>query len=181
MEYRGEYDPIWFKVFTVYQKDPRLLEEWIGFVEKDLDRALEIARGLTVAEERPDTVVLGFSPQILLAIASISRGGVKVITSPEVWSRGGSGPGRFSHRLLKILYERGLVSMVVETPLAPSKDRRPSDIIQGLVDAIERIRPSIVDISGGTQLAAIAIARKVKVLTYTYPMGDHVHIYRLKI
>ncbi len=179
MEFKGIYEPIWFKVFTVYQKDPRFLEEWIGVVEKDLDRALEIARSLTVAEERPDTIVLGFSPQVLLAIVSISRNSVKVITSPEVWSRGESGPGRFSHRLLKILYERGYVSVVVETALAPARDKRPSEVVRGVIEAIESVRPCIVDVSGGTQLSAIAIARKIDRLTYTYPMGDHVYVYRL--
>ena len=179
MEFNGNNKSIWFKVFTVYQKDPRLLEEWINIIEENLDKALEIARNLTFADERPDTIVLGFSPQILLAIASISRNGIKVITSPEVWSHGESGPGRFSHRLLKILYERGYVSMVVETALAPTRDKRPSEVIQEVIEAIESIRPSIVDISGGTQLSAIAIARKIDRLTYTYPMGDHVYVYRL--
>ena len=176
-----EYDPIWFKVFTVYQKDPRLLEEWVSIVERDLDEAIDIARSLTIVEDVPDTVVLGFSPQILLALVSISRNSIKVITSPEVWSYGKRGPGKFSHRLLKILYEYGYVSMIIETPLAPSGDRGPSEVIYAIIEAIEHIRPRVIDISGGTQLSAVAIARRLKTLTYTYPVGDHVHVFRLRI
>jgi len=168
---------VWLEVFTRYQKDPGLIAEWLRVVESDLGGAVERARSLVVPEAVPDTVTLGFSPQILFALAVLRWGeGLKVITSPEV-AEGSVPPARFSHELLSLLRREGVVKEVVTAPMAPSPSVPPSEVVSRVRAAIEGVGPEILDISGGTQLAAIAAAESGARLTYTYPLGDVVHVF----
>ncbi len=171
---------IWFKVFTVYQKDPRLLSEWVEVVRSDVEQALEVARGLTEAEAVPDAVTLGFSPQILLAAAAVRYPrGLSVVTSPEV-AEGSVPPARFSHELLKALSETGFISDVLVVPMAPKPTLPPPRVVAEVREVIESISPKALDISGGTQLVAIAAAESGAALTYTYPLGKVVRIFLVR-
>ena len=170
---------IWFKVFTIYQKDPRLLGEWINIIRKDPVKALETARRLVDAEVVPDTLTLGFSPQILVAILSINYPGkVKVITSPEVVN--GSIPAaKHSSEALKIFEEIGLIEEIITTSMTPAPNRSPREVLDGIRNAVRRANPRIIDISGGTQLVALAVAGEKLGISYTYPEGRIVRIYRI--
>ena len=170
---------IWFKVFTRYQKDPALIGEWVRLIKEDVRAALATARELVIAEAAPDALLLGFSPQILFAVASVSEGGLDVITSPEV--RDGSiPPARFSHEVLELLRAEGVVRGVVTVPMAPSPSLRPQEVVARVREAVESVSPRVLDISGGTQLAALGAAESRAGLTYTYPLGDRVGIFRLR-
>ena len=169
---------LWLRVYTVYQKDPSLLSRWVDMVVGDLDSALEFARRYTTFDVAPDTLLLGFSPQILLAVVSVNNRGVRVVTSPEVWVKPIS-PAMHSYRLLRLLVEKGLVEKVYTASFAPSPEKTPVDVIKEIEEAVRQAEPGILDISGGTQLAAIAASRTVSQLTYIYPLGDRVHIFKL--
>ena len=172
-------DQIWFKAYTVYQKDPRILDEWLKVVEEDPIKALETARKLTVAEVIPDTLTLGFSPQILVAILAVNYPSpVNVITSPEV-AQGTYPAARHSYKTLKVYSEVGLISQITITPMTPTEQFTPKQVIEEVKRTIEKIRPQILDISGGTQLVAIAAVQAKIKLTYTYPQGKQVKIYTI--
>ncbi len=168
---------LWLKVFTVYQKDPNLLREWVTVIKRDVRSALELARGLVSYEAVPDTVTLGFSPQILVAVAAVNYPyPVKVVTSPEV-VEGRVPAASFSHEVLEALKDAGLVKGVWSAPMAPRPGLPPRKVIELVRGAIEEAGPKILDISGGTQLAAIAAALTGVPLTYTYPLGNRVMIF----
>lgn len=158
------------EVFLSYQRDPRLLEAWIDEVISNLGISLKKASSLVEVEERPDSMTLGFGPQVLLALASISEGVLRVITSPEVYG-GSIPPARSSHRLLRALEAEGLVEVRV-APMVPAPGLPHAEIVLGLKRVIRGLRAKTLDISGETQLVPIAAARSgVGALTYTYPRG----------
>ena len=172
-------DEIWFKAYTVYQKDPKILDKWLQTIVRNPIKALEIAKELTVAETIPDTLTLGFSPQILVAILAVNYPNpVKVITSPEV-AQGTHLAARYSHQTLTIYKEIGLVKRIETTPMAPTNQLAPKQVIEEIKKALKKLNPKIIDISGGTQLVAIAIAQTEIQLTYTYPNGKQVKIYKI--
>ncbi|RLG46230.1 MAG: hypothetical protein DRO06_04750 [Thermoproteota archaeon] len=171
---------LWREVFLSYQRDPRLLREWAEEVAGDLDGALRRASSLVEAEERPDSMTLGFGPQVLVALASISEGGLRVITSPEVYE-GTVPPTETSHRLLKLMEREGLVAAEVAT-MVPGPDLPPADVVLELEEVMSRIGARVLDVSGGTQLVPIAAVRAgIETLTYTYPHGDLVRVHTLRM
>lgn len=170
---------IWLKAFTVYQKDPSILRKWIELLKKDFHIALNIAKEYIDYEVIPDALILGFSPQVLVAILAVNYPkSITVITSPEVAS-GDISAARFSNDVLNLAKKAGLIKEIIVEPLAPSNSISPADIIRRISNDIASIDASIIDISGGTQLAAIAIARTGKKLSYTYPLGDRIKIYNI--
>ena len=169
---------IWFKVFTVYQKDPRLLSEWVSELKMDIHRALGIAKYLVEYDVVPEALILGFTPQVLVAICAVNSKPITIVTSPEVTS--GTPPARYSYEVLEILREHGLIEKVIVTPLAPSETLTPVDIVNKLYKTLEEIDAETLDISGGTQLAAIAAMKTNKKITYTYPLGRKIKIYKLR-
>lgn len=174
-------DPVWFKAYTVYQKDPRVLDEWLKVVEENPVKALEMARKLTVAEVVPDTLTLGFSPQILVAVLAVNYPNpVKVITSPEV-AQGAHSAAKYSYRVLRIYSEVELISQIAVTPMAPTRQFTPRQVVEEVKKAIENVSPRILDISGGTQLVAIAAMQSKTRLAYTYPQGKQVRIYEVVV
>lgn len=172
---------IWFKVFTIYQKDPRFLSEWVSLLKKDVYRAIKTARRFVEFDVVPEAVVLGFSPQILVAITAVNYPKpVLVLTSPEVaYCR--VSQAKYSHEVLKLMEDNGLVKEVIVELLAPSNKASPVEIVRKLLRVMEKINATTIDISGGTQLVAIAASKTNKKLTYTYPLGTKVKIYELKI
>ncbi len=170
---------IWFKAYTIYQKDPKVLDKWIKIVEENPIKALITAKELTTAEIIPDALTLGFSPQILIAILAVNYPNpVKVITSPEV-AQGTHPVAKYSHQTLTIYKEIGLVKHIETTPMAPTNQLAPKQVIEEIKKALKKLNPKIIDISGGTQLVAIAIAQTKTQLTYTYPNGRQVKVYKI--
>ena len=171
---------LWESVFLSYQRDPRLLERWVDEVLSDLEASLSRASSLVRVEERPDSMTLGFGPQVLVALVSVSEGPIRVVTSPEVYG-GTAPPARVSHRLLRAMEDEGLVDVEV-APMVPAPDLPPADVVMELEEVMRRIGARVLDISGGTQLVPIAAVRAdIKTLTYTYPRGDAVWVHALKI
>ncbi len=172
-------DDLWFKVFTVYQKDPNLLDKWVEMITSDPIKALEIARRYVVDEIRPNALTLGFSPQVLVAILSINYPKpVIVVTSPEVL-HGVIPAAKHSYLILNIYREKGLIGEIYEVPMAPTKEYPPSKVVLDAYNILSKLDVEVIDISGGTQLIAIAATRTGKKLSYTYPLGDRVKIYAL--
>jgi len=167
---------VWGRVYTVYSKDYSLLEEFVVLALRDPEGFLECARKYTLAlNVVPEVVVLGFSPQPLVAVLSL-RGRVDyVVTSPEV-VLGNVSAARFSHRILGIYKPR--IGEVIEAPMAPTQSIPPLVVLEKLGKAFSKVKNRVVDISGGTQLAAIAAVKSgIEKLTYTYPNGEKLVIY----
>mgnify|MGYP000424441259 CR=1 FL=1 len=123
----------------------------------------------------PEVVVLGFSPQPLVAVLSLSGRVDYVVTSPEV-VLGNVSAARFSHRILGIYKSR--IGEVIEAPMAPTQSIPPLVVLEKLGKAFSKVKNRVVDISGGTQLAAIAAVKSgIEKLTYTYPNGEKLVIY----
>jgi len=169
---------IWFKAYTIYQKNPEILEEFIKHLRKNPEKALEEAKKITFAEEKPEAILLGFSPQPLIAALTVSEK-ITVITSPEVY-HATIPQAKYSHETLKIFKKK--ISETIVTPLAPKGETKPPQIVENLTKKLKKIKNKTLDISGGTQLAAIAAyIAGIRKLTYTYPLGEKVVIYRLTI
>lgn len=132
-------------------------------------------------------MTLGFSPQPLVAAlaARLSRGlepRVTVVTSPEV-AESRVPAARLSGRVLSAFREAGLVAEVRVAPMAPGPGTPPRAVMESLVEAFRALGGrGVVDISGGTQLAAIAAVKSgLRRLSYTYPVGDHVEIHVFEV
>ncbi len=172
-------DEIWFKAYTTYQKDPRILDKWLQIIRENPVKALETARKLTIAEAVPDTLTLGFSPQVLVAVLAVNHPNpVKVLTSPEV-AQATHPAAKHSHQALRIYEEIGLIKQVETTPMTPNNQLTPKQVIEEVKKKLRKLNPKTIDISGGTQLTAIAITQTTNQLTYTYPHGKQVKIHKI--
>lgn len=171
---------IWLKAYTIYQKDPKILEEFVKYLEHDRERALREARSYTKAlTDPPKAVTLGFSPQPLLAVLALNPGEkIFVITSPEV-ANAVTPPAHYSHKVLNIYRDR---VVLFTTLMAPTLEQPPNAVLSSLIEAFCSIKEKAtpLDISGGTQLAAIAAVKAgVRQLTYSYPQLNKLVIYPL--
>ncbi len=182
---------IWKKAFCEYTKDPRVLQEFVEYIEaRGVEKAVEEASRLIVVDRLvPDAITLGFSPQVLIAAAAsrLVKGfepRIYVVTSPEV-VEGKIPPSKQSHRVLTLFQEAGLVKKLLVSPMAPSPSTKPPLIIEkltGLLRSLHSEGVEVLDVSGGTQLVPLAAVKAgIKALTYTYPEGDHVTVYTLEV
>jgi len=182
---------LWRRAFCTYTKEPGVLQAWVEHVERvGPEKAVEKAvRYIRVYGDAPDGVMLGFSPQVLLAAAAVQRmqgreAALVVVTSPEVVA-GSVKAAELSHRVLVLFRESGLVKSLYTSIMAPSREVSVDRVLSELTGALLGARGEgvrVLDISGGTQLVPVAAIRAgLRRLTYTYPDGEYVVVYGFEV
>lgn len=182
---------VWYEAFCTYNKDPSAIARFIEYVEKiGVEKAIdEATQYIKLYGEPPDGVTLGFSPQVLVAASAARRlrglhPGLHVVTSPEVYD-GLTKAAEFSHRVLNIFGEQGLVRELYVAHMSPTSNISVELVVRELVEVLSKARSNgvtVLDISGGTQLVPIAAVKAgFGKLTYTYPDGKYVVIYEFNV
>jgi len=182
---------LWRRAFCTYTKEPGVLQAWVEHVERvGPERAVEEAvRHIRAYGDAPDGVTLGFSPQVLVAAATVRRmqgreAALVVVTSPEVLACSVKA-AELSHRVLALFRESGLVKSLYTSLMAPSRDVSVDRVLSELTGALLRARSDgvrVLDISGGTQLVPVVAMRAgLRRLTYTYPDGEYVVVYGFEV
>ncbi len=161
-----------------YSKDYNLIRKFVEKAVENPSEFLECAAKYTVHKGLiPDSLLLGFSPQPLIASLALAGRVKYVITSLEVLE-GKIPPARFSHTILETYKDR--IDEIIVSAMAPSPSKPPVKVVEELVGRLSGIQVGVMDISGGTQLAAIAVyVAGIRRLTYTYPDGRNLVIYPL--
>ncbi len=171
---------LWKYVFTSYVKDYTILEKWVEELEKlGPEAALEKARQFVLESELvPDVITLGFSPQVLVGALAAKRGKLIVITSPEV-KQGRIRSAQLSHRILTLF--KDYIEKVIVVDFVPKGD--VGTFMEKLIGVFRELpKDTILDISGGTQLVAIAAVLAGKsMLTYSYPTDQGLKFYPITI
>jgi len=182
---------IWREAFCTYTKDPSTIARFVEYVEKTgVEKVVEEAvRYINLYGAAPDGVTLGFSPQVLIAISAARKmqslsPKLYVITSPEVHG-GLVKAAEFSHKMLKIFQEQGLVEKLYVTHMSPTSEISAEWVVRELVKTLQEAHANgvaVLDVSGGTQLVPIAAVKAgFRRLTYTYPDGKYVVIYEFEV
>jgi len=182
---------IWREAFCTYTKDPSAIARFVEYVEKTgVEKAVEeAAQYIKLYGTAPDGITLGFTPQVLVAASAARKmqgldPKLYVITSPEV-HEGLVKAAEFSHKMLKVFQEQGLVRKLYISHMSPTSEVSADQVVKELVKALSEARASgvaVLDISGGTQLVPIAAVKAgFRKLTYTYPDGKYVVIYEFEV
>ena len=182
---------MWRDVFCRYIKDPRLLSKFVEYVESvGVEKALrEASRYIVVKGFVPNGLTLGFSPQIIVAVASARLVNdldpkLHIITSPEV-AEGSVDAAEHSNKMLTLFREQGLVKSLRVVRMSPSLERGVDEVLNEMTNAFREALSEgleVLDISGGTQLVPIAAMRAgIRRMSYTYPDGSHMVIHSFEV